>query len=60
MQLESENRQLLDQIDHCKIKIKENQQKYQELQSDSTLLEKYARENLLMKKPNEDIFIVEE
>lgn len=60
IQLETENRSLLKEISSSQKNIKINQQKYYELQSDSTLLEKYARENLLMKKPNEDIFIIEE
>lgn len=60
IQLEAENRNLMKEISTAEKKIKINQQKYYELQSDSTLLEKYARENLLMKKSNEDIFIIEE
>lgn len=60
IQLEAENRNLVQEISSSQARIKINQQKFYELQSDSTLLEKYARENLLMKKSNEDIFIIEE
>jgi hypothetical protein len=41
-------------------KIKEDKQKLKELQTNRENLEKFAREQYLMKKENEDIFIVEE
>ena len=40
-------------------KIKEDQAKVEELESNPVNLEKFAREQYLMKKDNEDIFIVE-
>ena len=40
-------------------KIKEDQAKLEELKSNPANLEKFAREQYLMKKDNEDIFIVE-
>lgn len=60
IRLESDNHELRNEIRSCHGLIKENKQKFYELQSDSVLLEKYARENLLMKRPNEDIFIISE
>ena len=38
----------------------ENQQKLEALQSDNESLEKLAREQYQMKKPNEDLFIIVE
>lgn len=38
--------------------IKENTDKIRELKTDPEHLEKFAREEYLMKKPNEDIFII--
>ena len=40
-------------------KIKEDQARLEELESNPANLEKFAREQYLMKKDNEDIFIVE-
>ncbi|MDR2836042.1 MAG: septum formation initiator family protein [Bacteroidales bacterium] len=42
------------------IQIKELQQKNDELSSGKDAVEKYARENLLMKEKNEDVFIVDD
>lgn len=39
-------------------KIEEVKQDRAELLSDEELLEKFARENYLMKKPNEDVYVV--
>ena len=39
-------------------KIQEVQKDRHELMSNATLLEKFAREKYLMKKPTEDVFIV--
>lgn len=39
--------------------IKKTEQQLYELQHSSEALEKYARENLLMKRENEDLFLVE-
>lgn len=41
-------------------KIKEDTEKLKELKSNPDNLEKFAREQYLMKKPNEDIFIIVE
>jgi cell division protein FtsB len=40
-------------------KINEDRAKLEELQSNPANLEKFAREQFLMKKDNEDIFIIE-
>ena len=40
-------------------KIKEDNAKLEELESNPANLEKFAREQYLMKKDNEDIFIIE-
>ncbi|HZJ74330.1 MAG TPA: septum formation initiator family protein [Perlabentimonas sp.] len=39
-------------------KIEEDRQKLEELQTNNENLEKFAREQYLMKKPNEDIFVI--
>ena len=39
-------------------KIKEDNRKIQELLGNKENLEKFAREQYLMKKPNEDIFVI--
>ena len=41
-------------------KIKEVEKDRQELFGDASLVEKFAREKYLMKKPTEEIFIIEE
>ncbi len=41
-------------------KIEEDKKKIKELRTNAENLEKFAREQYLMKKPNEDIFIVDE
>lgn len=43
---------------YYKEKILADSQKLKELQTDSKNLEKFAREQFLMKKKNEDIFLV--
>ena len=40
-------------------KIQEDHERLQELESDRENLEKFAREQYLMKRENEDIFIIE-
>lgn len=40
-------------------KIKEVKQQHEELFGDKAALEKYAREKYLMKKPTEEIYLVE-
>jgi cell division protein FtsB len=41
-------------------KIQDDRRKINELQTNDENLEKFAREQYLMKKPNEEIFIVDE
>ena len=43
---------------YYKNKIKKDDQKLKDLQADSKNLEKYAREQFLMKRKNEDIFLI--
>jgi cell division protein FtsB len=57
-----QNMNQLHQLEKDKLyfikKIKEDSTKLHELKTDSRNLEKYAREQYLMKKDNEDIFII--
>lgn len=53
-------RQLEKEKEYYKIKIKEDQKRIKELTSDKEDLEKFAREKYLMKKDDEDVFIVVE
>lgn len=52
--------QLNGEIEHYEGIIKESTDRLNELQTNGDNLEKFARENYLMKKQDEDIFIVEE
>ena len=52
--------QLTDQKAYLKEKIISDKHKIEELQTDKDNLEKFAREQFLMKKTNEDIFLIEE
>lgn len=58
------NLKLLHQLDKDAIyyieKIGQDTERLKELKSNSANLEKFAREQYLMKKPNEDIFIIVE
>lgn len=51
--------QLEKEIEHYKGVIEESKQGLNDLQSNEENLEKFAREQYLMKKPNEDIYIIE-
>lgn len=51
---------LLEQQAYYKEKIKSDQRKIQELNAGKAELEKYAREQFKMTKPNEDLFIIVE
>ncbi|MDR3250493.1 MAG: septum formation initiator family protein [Tannerella sp.] len=53
-------RDLDTEIRRYRKEIEQNTQKLRELQTDREGLEKFAREEYLMKKEDEDIFIVEE
>ena len=52
--------QLIEQEEFLKNKIVSDQQKIKELKTSQDNLEKFAREQFLMKKENEDIFVVVE
>ncbi len=47
-------------IQYFNERIKYNRDKLRELNTDNNTLEKFAREQYLMKKDNEDIFLIEE
>ena len=51
-------RNLEEEKEHYLLKMEEVQQDRKELMSDPELLEKFAREKYLMKRPNEDVFII--
>lgn len=52
--------QLLQERQYYLEKIEEDRKRIKELKTDNENLEKFAREQYLMKKDNEDIFIVVE
>jgi cell division protein FtsB len=52
-------RTLENEREYYQEKIKEVEKDREELMGTSALLEKFAREKYLMKKPSEDIFIIE-
>lgn len=56
---DSEIRELNSQIEHYKKKTESDTKKLEELEADKDQIEKFARENYLMKKSNEDVFIIE-
>ena len=51
-------RNLNAQIEHYRNQTEINKRKLQELRSSEQDLEKFARENFLMRRPNEDLFII--
>ena len=51
---------LENEINRYKKEIEQNNKKIQELHTDKVGLEQFAREEYLMKKEDEDIFIIEE
>lgn len=51
---------LEDQIEHYRTQTEKDKKKLEELDADKEQIEKFARENYLMKRPNEDIFIIED
>ena len=53
-------KELTEQKETYKAQIKSDKQKLEDLNSGSENLEKFAREQYYMSKPDEDIFIVEE
>lgn len=56
---ENEIRDLKTQIEYYRHQTEVDRVKLNELQSNLENLEKYARENYMMKKDNEDIFVIE-
>lgn len=53
-------RELIQQKEYYKNRIESDKQKLQDLKSGVDNLEKFAREQYYMSKPDEDVFIVEE
>lgn len=51
--------QLNSQIEYYRNQTVEDKQKLEDLQADKDHIEKFARESYLMKKDDEDIFVVE-
>ena len=47
-----------NEMEHIQTLIEADKQHYHELTSDPELLEKFAREQYLMKKEDEDIYII--
>ncbi len=60
MKLKSRINHLEKQKHHYEVEIEQNQRKLSEIQESPESLEKFAREEYLMKKKNEDIFIIVE
>lgn len=53
-----EYNQLIKEKDYYQKKIEEDKKRIDELKTNSDNLEKFAREQYLMKKDNEDIFVI--
>lgn len=58
MHLTTQERELKKEIKYYKDKIDKDAQKLEELHSSDENLEKFAREQYLMKQPDEEIFII--
>jgi len=58
MKMSSEIRQLEDDREYYQNEIQKDSTRLHELTTDRDNLEKYAREQFLMKKDNEDVFVV--
>lgn len=56
---ENEIKNLESQIEYYRNQTEIDKEKLNELQSNKDDLEKFARENYLMKKENEEVFIIE-
>lgn len=56
---DSQIKELNQQIKHYREKTQEDRKKLEELEADKDQIEKFGRENYLMKKSNEDLFIVD-
>jgi cell division protein FtsB len=57
---QQEIHRLEDQVEYYDKVVQQNREKINELQTSNANLEKFAREEHLMKRPNEDVFIVKE
>jgi len=55
-----EYKELMDEKEYYLDKIEEDSKRIDELKTDDENLEKFAREQYLMKKENEDIFVIVE
>jgi len=58
MRMSAEIRQLEDDKEYYIDQIEKDSTRFHELTTDKDNLEKYAREQFLMKKKNEDVFVV--
>ncbi len=59
MKYEREIKDLRTQIEYYRSQTEVDRAKLQEIQSSLDNLEKFARENYLMKKKNEEVFVIE-
>lgn len=59
MKYENEIRDLKTQIEYYRKQTETDKLKLHELQSSTENLEKFARENYLMKRENEEVFIID-
>ena len=59
LRYDAQLKELKRQIEYYRAQTETDKVKLQELRSDKDNLEKFARENYLMKKENEDVFIIE-
>jgi cell division protein DivIC len=57
--LYQQHQQVLKDKEYYQSQIQDSRVKLKELSSDKDKLEKFARENYLMKRDNEDVFIIE-
>ncbi|MGL5318400.1 MAG: FtsB family cell division protein [Bacteroidales bacterium] len=60
IKLWTEIQSLESQVSHYENEISKSQKQLERLHSDKETLEKFAREEYLMKRENEDIFLIEE
>lgn len=59
MKYDAQIKDLKKQIEYYRSQTETDRVKLQELRSDRDNLEKFARENYLMKKEGEDVFVIE-
>ena len=59
-ELSSDINELKEDIEYYQAEIKKDKQSLQELSSNPELLEKFAREQFLMKKEGEQIYIIQD